>query len=424
MPERRDGRQRGTNQVAILLLFVGISACSIPLSAWEEWADVDKSTGLSVRFHDGHQEREIEARIDYSNVVEELSDGGYIRKGQRSTTILGPFTGLDSMDKLEFRSGNLEKTGVFFNGAEVDRGVGMTPSKGTADRVGTNVEIRESLGMGIVDYRVCFSVIEKRLEVWITSVYAGNYLGSMEVQRIYFDRRLRKIVAQINPNYGYQTPFCTDPDARGAGESWGLHLEQLFELGVGCHDEYLGDYGYDLARVEDRYLRDIVERLNRIGKIEDTLPFPWMKIFHFGIGQYEFLEAYSEAYSDDVPVPKQLVFVRRSDSESWYCVVSSTAGDFGVFPDGTGWARRLEVVDGTILRIFSTSDWTGAEGLGEAGSILEFDLSRSKLLPYSGKGWTVGGRPAWSTVDPERLTYESLGGFKFSPTSISGSERR
>lgn len=207
----------------------------------------------------------------------------------------------------------------------------------------------------------------------------------MSVFRIYFDRRLRNVVVE-EPKHTFQGPFCRDYKSVASAGAYSLLLEQLFDFGVDCHSEDISDHGYDVARIEDRHLMDIVERLNRLRKISGTDLGPEITIHHFGIGQYEFLETYVFDNSmGEASENKQLVLVRRSDSESWYCVVGSSAHRYGA--GGTAWARKLELADGNILRIFATEDWTGAAFVGHSGPILEFDLSRFKLLPTSEEIW-------------------------------------
>lgn len=357
------------NRVAILWLFLGVVAWLVPLNS-AEIPDDDGSRRLSVQFHHGGQEREIEARIDYFREY----DSERIFWNSR-TTVTGPFTRYDSMDKLEFKLGDPRSVdrNVYFNGTELElHGKIMIPAESSASD-GT-------------DFYVCFSKVEQHLEVWVDISSSGTGGTSVWTYRFYFDQKLKKIVVERDPIYFFQGPFCADHESVESERSLALHLEKLFALGANCHDKNIVENGYSLAQVEDRILTEIVNNVNQSQEIDVSNRRLSHQSHRYGMGQYEFLEMYLTENlhpSAERPHPlgrEQLVLVRRSDSEFWYCVARSSESHtrFDYTATGIGWVNRLEIVDGNILQIWTISSY--GRGLTEERAIRKIDLNNFRLL--------------------------------------------
>ena len=370
-PRNSEGRFRGMNRVAILWLFLGVVAWLVPLNS-AEIPDDDGSRRLSVQFHHGGQEREIEARIDYFRE----NDPEGIYWSYERTTVTGPFTRYDSMDKLEFKRGDPRSvfSNVYFNGTELEL---------HGKKIWINAGV---LASSHPAFYVCFSKAEQHLEVWVDTVSSGTGGTFVSTYRFYFDRKLKKIVMESDPIYFFQGPFCADHESVESERSLALHLEKLFALGANCHDKNIVANGYSLAQVEDRILTDIVNNVNQSQEIDVSNRRLSHQSHRYGMGQYEFLEMYLTENlhpSAERPYPlgqEQLVLVRRSDSEFWYCVARSSESHtrFGYTATGIGWVNRLEIADGNILQIWTTSSY-GRLG-DESRAIRKIDLNNFRLL--------------------------------------------
>ncbi len=383
MAKRAERKNSSRAAEAILRVFLGIVACAFQLTSAESDTGKSRSTGLSVSFHDGTQERAIEARIEYFGEKEDFlgargslpleggdwrfdddEESNYERKDipWRDTrwgmTAIGPFARIGSPDEIEFKWGGgwANREGVYFNRKRIHD---MHP-------------VFEENGRSSIRFDVCFSTDQKRLHLWVwEEIYNGQF-ETTRISVIYFDRRLREIRWELNPENDFKHPFCVDYETQQAAASIELHWEELFGLCDYGQSKDPSEIGAMIPRTEDWRIVDVVQRINhswkRSGFRKDS------SLFYYGMGQHEFLEAYLEGDPDGNTSPdRQIVFVRRVGSDTWFCVVNSENHRYGAF--GTGWARKLELVDGDILRMFSTADWVGSAYVGDEGYIEEIDLN-------------------------------------------------